>query len=331
MPFNFRKDELCRYRYDPLDQQTGCTVAEQDALQRFYCNSRMVTQLQGVLKTSIFRHEDQPLAQQRRQISNVDTLILAIDLKSSVLEVIAPTGLRHPAAYTPYGHQQRDGLLNLLGFNGELPDPLTGCYHLGNGYRQFNPILMRFHSPDNMSPFGKGGLNGYAYCEGEPILRSDPDGHFFKWFSSFFSSYIMKPLRNLFTSRQSSSSVARQMRRADVVRLDGQAIKTPTHIPDVPSSSKNYRPGIRLIRRDYIKLNKVKLKVDRYTTKLNSENMILSSEQNWSPDIQGRFNYQYQNARGRPMEELLDSIKRLDAAVLQNRMLSVRNPSRSRG
>jgi RHS repeat-associated protein len=328
MPFNFRKGELCRYRYDPLDQQTGYTVAEQDALQRFYCKNRLVTQLQGALKTSILRHEEQPLAQQRRQISNVDTSLLAIDLKNSVLEVLAPIGLRHPAAYTPYGHHQRNGLLSLPGFNGELPDPLTGCYHLGNGYRQYNPLLLRFHSPDNMSPFGKGGLNAYAYCEGEPVMRSDPDGHFFKSFSSFFSSYIMKPLQNLFTSRQSSSSVARQMRRTDVVRLDGQAIKIPADIPDVPIGTKNYRPGIGLKRIDYKKLNKLKLELDQYTTKLKRENITLSREQNWSPDLQGRFKYQYQNAKGRPMEELLDSIKRMDAAELQNRMLSVRNPSR---
>ncbi|KAK6509207.1 hypothetical protein TWF481_003967 [Arthrobotrys musiformis] len=29
-----------------------------------------------------------------------------------------------------------------------------------------------------MSPFGKGGLNSYAYCLNDPINRVDPTGHF---------------------------------------------------------------------------------------------------------------------------------------------------------
>jgi hypothetical protein len=39
-----------------------------------------------------------------------------------------------------------NGLLSLIGFNGEPPDALTGHYHLGNGYWQFNPVLMRSNS-----------------------------------------------------------------------------------------------------------------------------------------------------------------------------------------
>lgn len=67
---------------------------------------------------------------------------------------------------------------NPIGFNGERRDPVTGCYHLGNGYRMYNPRLMRFHAADSMSPFGNGGLNSYAYCLGDPINLRDPSGHF---------------------------------------------------------------------------------------------------------------------------------------------------------
>ncbi|WP_454252089.1 RHS repeat-associated core domain-containing protein [Pseudomonas sp. R151218B TE3479] len=84
----------------------------------------------------------------------------------------------HALVYTPYGHRSpENGLLSLLGFNGERPDPVTGHYFLGNGYRTFNPVLMRFNSPDSLSPFGAGGLNSYAYCVDDPINRSDPTGH----------------------------------------------------------------------------------------------------------------------------------------------------------
>ncbi|ORC43846.1 hypothetical protein BZK31_28960, partial [Pseudomonas floridensis] len=33
-----------------------------------------------------------------------------------------------------------------------------------------------FNSPDSLSPFGKGGLNAYAYCLGDPVNRKDPTG-----------------------------------------------------------------------------------------------------------------------------------------------------------
>lgn len=105
------------------------------------------------------------------------TILLATDQQRSVLNAL-DANRPHPIAYTPYGHRSgANGLLSLLGFNGELPDPMTGHYHLGKGYRQFNPVLMRFNSPDSWSPFGEGGLNPYVFCEGDPVNKSDPTGH----------------------------------------------------------------------------------------------------------------------------------------------------------
>jgi RHS repeat-associated protein len=70
-------------------------------------------------------------------------------------------------------------VFSLLGFAGERPDLVTGHYPLGNGYRSYNPVLMRFNQPDSLSPFGEGGVNAYAYCQGDPVNRSDPTGHMF--------------------------------------------------------------------------------------------------------------------------------------------------------
>ena len=78
-------------------------------------------------------------------------------------------------AWSPYGNGEAVGLLP--GFNGERSDPTTDNYHLGNGYRAYSPVLMRFTCPDSLSPFGAGGINPYAYCGGDPVNLTDPTGH----------------------------------------------------------------------------------------------------------------------------------------------------------
>ncbi|WP_224718593.1 RHS repeat-associated core domain-containing protein [Pectobacterium versatile] len=77
--------------------------------------------------------------------------------------------------WSPYGSGNPVDLLP--GFNGERCDPVSGSYHLGNGYRAYNPVLMRFNCPDSLSPFGEGGINPYAYCAGDPVNFTDPSGH----------------------------------------------------------------------------------------------------------------------------------------------------------
>ncbi|ANN68600.1 RHS repeat-associated core domain-containing protein [Bordetella bronchialis] len=65
----------------------------------------------------------------------------------------------------------------VLGYTGSVQDAVTGGYALGNGYRMALPALMRFNAPDTDSPFGPGGVNGYAYCADDPVNGSDPSGH----------------------------------------------------------------------------------------------------------------------------------------------------------
>jgi len=82
--------------------------------------------------------------------------------------------------YTAYGYRANAERC-ALAFNGERRDPFTGCYHLGNGYRAYNPALMRFQSADGLSPFSKGGINAYAYCRNDPVNFTDPSGHFLQY------------------------------------------------------------------------------------------------------------------------------------------------------
>lgn len=110
--------------------------------------------------------------------------MLACDDKNSVLGEVGQD-LINGIAYSPYGHRSADQPTSThLGYNGELREPKIGWYLLGNGYRAFNPRLMRFQSPDSWSPFGEGGLNAYMYCLGNPIKYSDATGHN-AWFKIF--------------------------------------------------------------------------------------------------------------------------------------------------
>ncbi|MBC3498928.1 RHS repeat-associated core domain-containing protein [Pseudomonas sp. SWRI100] len=80
--------------------------------------------------------------------------------------------------YTAYGFIPTSRYSQTVcGFHGQRKDSLMAVYWLGNGYRAYSPILMRFLSPDNVSPFEAGGINAYVYCEGDPINNSDPTGH----------------------------------------------------------------------------------------------------------------------------------------------------------
>jgi RHS repeat-associated protein len=174
--FMMRSTQLCRYRYDALDQLIGREPAGQEKLQRLYRREHLVTELQGQASLHVFQHDKQLLGLQSRLGNALNQQLLATDQQRSVLQLV-DSRESVQQIYAPYGHRHTEtGLGSLPGFNGEALDPLTGHYLLGNGRRAFNPVLMRFNSPDTLSPFDQGGLNAYAYCQGDPVNFRDPTG-----------------------------------------------------------------------------------------------------------------------------------------------------------
>lgn len=172
-----KKTQTHSYAYDPLDRHVISQGANADSTQLFYCRDRVATEHRGNVGLRIFECEDAVLSYQVHQNGTPKALLIAGEENRSTLTVLN-NSQQHSFAYTPYGHHlQEADTPQLLGFNGERFDPFTGYYLLGNGYRAFNPVLMRFNSPDSWSPFGKGGINAYAYCEGDPVNRVDPTGH----------------------------------------------------------------------------------------------------------------------------------------------------------
>ncbi|PPA04704.1 sugar-binding protein, partial [Pseudomonas sp. MWU12-2312b] len=135
--------------------------------------------LQNDQHTQYLHFDDTPLAEQRLNDHNRTVLLLTNASHSVIGE--CPNGALRTITYSAYGIRKlfkEAELQSLLAFNGEACERLHGWYMLGRGYRVYNPGLMRFHSPDSLSPFAEGGVNPYVYCLGNPINLRDPSGHF---------------------------------------------------------------------------------------------------------------------------------------------------------
>jgi len=112
-----------------------------------------------------------PNISRRKFLSRSVSIAITATCSLNALSVFAKTfNLDEDDLITLFSHE-------FTGFNGETLDPVTGNYMLGNGYRAYNPTLIRFMSQDSLSPFAEAGINAYQYCSGDPINRSDPSGH----------------------------------------------------------------------------------------------------------------------------------------------------------
>lgn len=164
------------YSYDPLDKVSGLN-GQGGPEKRFYLGDKLASQIKGANSSTFMRGDDAVLAEHQAG-ADPKSLLMAGDDKNSVLTEVSKAE-RKGMVYAPYGHRADDASVSShLGFNGERREGQTGWYMLGNGYRVFNTVLGRFHSPDSWSPFGKGGVNAYGYVEGNPVGNTDSTGHF---------------------------------------------------------------------------------------------------------------------------------------------------------
>lgn len=165
------------------------TQTRKHVLYRFYCGNCLANQVQGESQFTFFQCRNQLLAQLQCDGAGGASEFLAVDQQRTVLNSCVQLPPSRALCYTPYGYRLPH--LNLLGFNGEPPDTVTGHYLLGNGLRAFNPALMRFNSPDSISPFWFGGLNSYSYCLQDPVNYQDPSGNsrLGRFMPGFFSRF----------------------------------------------------------------------------------------------------------------------------------------------
>ncbi|WP_248743080.1 MULTISPECIES: RHS repeat-associated core domain-containing protein [unclassified Pseudomonas] len=164
------------YQYDGFDRLMALSQPGSADTQRYYRGGHVINDVRGGDSCSVVRHEGLLLGQHQVGV-DAGVRMFGTDQQQSVLTQLQ-NGRLADIAYSPFGHREAEGgFFSLPGFNGEQFDPVTGLYLLGNGYRAYSPTLMRFMSPDSMSPFGAGGMNAYAYCLGDPVNRVDPTGH----------------------------------------------------------------------------------------------------------------------------------------------------------
>lgn len=145
-----------------------------DPTRLYYRNDILVTVKVGNQSRKLLRNGSYPLAEQTVATTSTSSLLVADD-KGSVLSLFGAADER--LTYTPYGyaHDVRPQR-TVLGFNGEKIEASIEAYLLGVAYhRPYNLKLMRFMSPDSISPFSE--LNPYGYGAGDPINNIDPSGH----------------------------------------------------------------------------------------------------------------------------------------------------------
>jgi RHS repeat-associated protein len=161
------------YRFDPLDTLAS-TADGGSTEQRFYQTGDLANTIKDGKGTTFLRGGGVLLG----ELGDAANTLLVSDQHNSVLGELAGAQTTS-VAYSAYGERSTTTTVaTSMAFNGEYREVQTGCYLLGNGYRAYSPTLMRFHGPDSLSPFGEGGINAYAYCQGDPVNLMDPTGHF---------------------------------------------------------------------------------------------------------------------------------------------------------
>lgn len=170
------------------------TTMRLQALKLFYKGSKL-----SVLHTSGAHHTVVSANHQNLCETNSKTAqkrLLATDAQDSTVAINSQG--QTTIAYSPFGKDSYSLGSSLLSrFTGQSLLASGIGYLLGNGHRLFNPGIMRFHSPDSLSPFDRGGINAYAYCANDPINRVDPSGKsfrsIFKWKRGGYSYEKLAP------------------------------------------------------------------------------------------------------------------------------------------
>ena len=145
-------------------------------LRHFYMHTHLHSVLTSAASATFFRDSSVVLAELLCEANQTATTLVGSDMaRSPITRSTENTSL--PQAYTSFGYEQPpEPTLKLTGFTGQPRSVSAHLYLMGSGRRAYNTALMRFCSPDYLSPFSKGGINAYVYCNNDPTNYSDQSG-----------------------------------------------------------------------------------------------------------------------------------------------------------
>lgn len=170
-------DGVCSYRYDPLGRLVQ-TSRDGRMSRRFYDGRRVTSEQDDTGWYSLMRASRSVFAQSRLSQAVHSVLLTGCDGQGSAC--IETGASSSHVGYSAHGLDNGTAQ-SRVGYAGELREPGSTLYIAG-GNRPYDPCLLMFLCPDGESPDGKGGLNRYAYCAGDPVNRIDPDGQsFWSW------------------------------------------------------------------------------------------------------------------------------------------------------
>ncbi|GGF96703.1 MULTISPECIES: RHS repeat-associated core domain-containing protein [Cysteiniphilum] len=200
-----RSGEEIRYGYNAQGEQIWQKVPNQEVLSLYYIGGVLSHESQyGQWLSYLSGNSMHGRIKQDSAKAITDIRYYIYDYAGSVLYDIEKSNNKLSVVsqkiYTPYGIASDLMSINssgtevlidqfAIGYNGQRTEAVTGYQHLGNGYRAYNPMLKRFMAYDNMSPFDKGGINGYIYPN-NPIAYADPIGHFWGWIAGAIGAIV---------------------------------------------------------------------------------------------------------------------------------------------
>ena len=280
-------------------------------LQLFYKGGTLSTVHSGSAHFTVVSAKQQNLCETTSQTTQAQ--LLASDAQASTVTTHAES--QRTIAYSPYGNDNLPAAHPILSrFTGQTRLPSAVGYLLGNGHRLYNEGLMRFHSADRLSPFGKGGLNAYAYCGNDPINRTDPSGRSFKkWITRQYSYDALAPRLKL-ADPSFSANEYKALGKSLIKRNNRIGKLAETKVSNLSAWGRGVlenRSKFNDEYTEYLQLTKNPL-TDRYTyteenlREIQSSRGIIIPSSNQAPDTQTQS--RRASLESRLIEEELDSL-----------------------